>query len=99
MDNPFEPRGLTARQRRIGEARDHAMLEYDRTGEETLPIAVGLFPDENLTPEQTERMWAHREELYLEDALAVLSDVMAEIKARIRARSNGDHSVAAAGVS
>ena len=95
MDNPFEPTDLTPRQRRIGEARDAADREYDLTGDRTLPIAVGLFPERGLMPEQTERMWAHREKLYREDALALRPGKMAAIKARLEAKANGGASAAA----
>ena len=84
-DNPFEPVNLTARQIRIGDAWDEADRQYDLTGDRTLPVAVGLFPERDLTPEQTERMWAHREKLYREDALALLPGEMEAVKARLEA--------------
>ena len=92
MDNPFEPRNLTARQIRIGNAWDEATREVNRARDEglepdkTLLAAVGLVPDRALTPEQLERMWAHREKLYLEDALALHPEEMEAVKARLEAK-------------
>ena len=51
----------------------------------TLPVTVGLFPERDQTPEQTERMWAHREKLYREDALTLLPEEMEAVKARLEA--------------
>ena len=83
MDKPIEPRGLTAQQRWIGEARDHVMRAWERTGDRSLQVAVGLFVDDGLTPEQTERMWEYHEKLHFEDALELMPEEMAKVKARL----------------